>query len=96
MRIAILGDGAMGSLFGGYLSRKNDVTIIGRNKEHAKTFRDGLHIVEADHEETFHPSYSTDISGMKPVDLAILVVPMEHVVIGTTRKLMSRDFHHSN
>jgi 2-dehydropantoate 2-reductase len=74
MRIAILGDGAMGSLFGGYLSKRNDVTIIGRNPEHGETFKKGLTIVEADREETFHPAYTTDSSGMQPVDLVILFV----------------------
>ena len=31
MKIAVLGGGAMGALYGGYLSRKNDVTIVDVN-----------------------------------------------------------------
>lgn len=33
MRIAVLGNGAMATLFGAYLSKTNDVTIIGRDKK---------------------------------------------------------------
>lgn len=31
MKIAVLGGGAMGALYGGYLSQKNDVTIVDVN-----------------------------------------------------------------
>ena len=43
MKIAVLGGGAMGALYGGYLSRKNDVIIVDVNTaliEKVKNFKD--------------------------------------------------------
>ena len=49
MRIAVIGPGAMGMLFGGYLSRGNDVTLIGRDPERMKQIEEnGLVIEETD------------------------------------------------
>ena len=43
MRIAVIGCGAMGALYGGYLSRNNDVTLVERNPDRiAKIRADGL------------------------------------------------------
>ena len=33
MRIAVIGCGAMGALYGGYLSRNNNVTLVERNPD---------------------------------------------------------------
>ena len=45
MKIAVLGGGAMGALYGGYLSRKNDVTIVDVNTALIEKVRaDGLKI----------------------------------------------------
>ncbi|MDE7268908.1 MAG: hypothetical protein K2N81_00360, partial [Acetatifactor sp.] len=42
MDIAVLGAGAMGILFGGYLSERNNVVLVGRNKENMESIkRDG-------------------------------------------------------
>ena len=49
MKIAVIGPGAMGMLFGGYLSRGNDVTLIGRDPERMKQIEEnGLVIEETD------------------------------------------------
>ena len=49
MRIAVLGGGAMGALYGGYLSRKNDVTIVDVNTALIEKVKaDGLKIAEPD------------------------------------------------
>ena len=49
MRIAVIGCGAMGALYGGYLSRNNDVTLVERNPDRiAKIRADGLRIAEPD------------------------------------------------
>ena len=76
MRIAVIGPGAMGLLFGGYLSQKNEVTLIGTNPEKMKTIEEqGLVIRETDGtERTFYPHATADSSSMEPVDLAILQV----------------------
>ena len=45
----VIGCGAMGALYGGYLSRNNDVTLVERNPDRiAKIRADGLRIAEPD------------------------------------------------
>jgi 2-dehydropantoate 2-reductase len=49
MKIAILGSGAMGVLFGGYLSKENDVVLIDKDRTKVdKINRDGIRIEEPD------------------------------------------------
>ena len=76
MKIAVIGCGAMGALYGGYLSRKNDVTLVDRNPERiAKIWREGLIITEPNGtREIVHPGITGDTSGMAPMDLVILFV----------------------
>ena len=76
MKIAVIGCGAMGALYGGYLSRKNDVTLVDRNPERiAKIRQEGLTITEPDGtRETVHPGITGDTSGMEPMELVILFV----------------------
>lgn len=76
MRIAVLGGGAMGALYGGYLSRKNDVTIVDVNPALIeKVRRDGLTIAEPDGSAAvYRPAMTGDTRGMQPVDLVIVFV----------------------
>ena len=76
MRIAVIGCGAMGALYGGYLSRNNDVTLVERNPDRiAKIWADGLRIAEPDGSaKIYRPGVTGDTSGMAPVDLVILFV----------------------
>ncbi len=76
MRIAVLGGGAMGALYGGYLSRKNDVTIVDVNPALIdKVQKDGLVIAEPDGSSAvYHPAITGDTAGMQPVDLMIVFV----------------------
>jgi len=46
MKIAILGDGAMGCLFSAYLSRKNEVILVGHQQEKSDILSKALTIVE--------------------------------------------------
>ncbi|MGN0906687.1 MAG: ketopantoate reductase family protein [Bullifex sp.] len=56
MKIAVLGNGAMGSLFGSYLSPGNDVTLIGVISEQIKDIQEnGTVIREKDGERHFYP-----------------------------------------
>ena len=56
MKIAVLGNGAMGSLFGSYLSLCNDVTLIGVISEQIKDIQEnGTVIREKDGDRHFHP-----------------------------------------
>ena len=76
MKIAVLGCGAMGALYGGYLSRNNDVTLVEKNPDRiAKIRADGLRIAEPDGSAAvYRPGITGDTSGMAPVDLVILFV----------------------
>lgn len=76
MKIAILGGGAMGSVFGGCLSVHNQVTIVEVNQELVSVLRDkGICIVEPDGtREVFSPNVVADTAGMGPADLVIVFV----------------------
>ena len=80
MKIAVLGGGAMGALYGGYLSRKNDVTIVDVNTALIEKVRaDGLKIAEPDGSSAvYHPAITSDTKGMQPVDLVIVFVKAMH------------------
>ena len=76
MKIAVIGPGAMGLLFGGYLSQKHEVTLIGTNAETmASIAENGMIIRETDNsEKVYRPKATSDASSMAPVDLVILFV----------------------
>ena len=49
MKIAVIGPGAMGMLFGSYLSQKHDVTLVGTNPAKMQTITEsGVTIREMD------------------------------------------------
>lgn len=76
MKIAVLGGGAMGALYGGYLSRRNNVTIVDVNAALVeKVAQEGLIISETDGSESvYHPAMASDTTNMSPVDLVIVFV----------------------
>jgi 2-dehydropantoate 2-reductase len=75
MKIAVLGAGAMGSIYGGFLSQKNEVWFIDVWKEHVdKINAEGLRIEEGDHMFVFHPKAVDNAKSVGPVDLVIVFV----------------------
>lgn len=66
----------MGLLFGGYLSKENDVTLIGSNPDNMKLIEEnGITITEADGTSSvFHPHATADASSLAPADLVLLFV----------------------
>lgn len=79
MKIAVLGAGAMGSLFGGYLSQYNEVWLVGVDAEKIdKINHDGITIRERQEERTFHPKAVTNSNGLGKVDLIIVFVKAMH------------------
>lgn len=76
MRIAVLGAGAMGALFGGYLSRDNEVLLVDVNQVLVeKINRDGVRIEEPDGTvQICHPCAMADTASQAPVDLMIVFV----------------------
>lgn len=76
MRIAVIGAGAMGALYGGYLSKKNDVLLVDVNQTQVDTINEkGLAIHEVDGSVTMcRPKATTSTQGMEPADVVILFV----------------------
>jgi 2-dehydropantoate 2-reductase len=80
MRIAILGAGAMGMLFGGRLSEAADVTLIDTDETRVNDIcGKGITIAEKDGSEIkARPRAVTSPAGMEPVDLIIVFVKSMH------------------
>jgi 2-dehydropantoate 2-reductase len=76
MKIAIIGAGAMGSLYGGYLSRAGEeVYLVDIWKEHVDEINSqGLSIQEKDGEIRLHPKAFMNPEDIGTVDLAIVFV----------------------
>ena len=76
MKITVIGPGAMGLLFGGYLSQKHEVTLIGRNPQRMEQLASqGVTIREADGSQAvFHPRACVSASGRGYADLILLLV----------------------
>ncbi len=76
MNIAVLGSGAMGALFGGYLSKENNVWLV--DVDEAKIghiAENGVRIREKSGEETvFRPNAVNDTAGLPRMDLIIVFV----------------------
>lgn len=75
MKIAVIGAGAMGSIYGGRLSQKNDVFLIDKNEKVVDQINEnGLVLVENGEEKLFHPQAMTNSEGLGEMDLVILFV----------------------
>ena len=75
MKIAVIGAGAMGSIYGGHLSLHNEVSIIDTNQAVVdKINEEGLKIEENGTVNVYYPKAYTDTSALEPADLVILFV----------------------
>lgn len=75
MRVAIIGAGAMGSIYGGYLSRKHEVILVGRHRDAADIINgQGLTLRKNGEDAVFHPQAVTETSKLAPADVVILFV----------------------
>lgn len=75
MRIAVIGAGAMGSIYGGHLSRHNDVLLVDTNEKVVEQVaNNGLLIDEDGTTYTYHPGAVSNTKGQEPADLVILFV----------------------
>lgn len=75
MRIAVIGAGAMGSIYGGHLSLHNEVYLVDTNQavvDHLQA--NGLVLQENGADVTYHPQAVTSTEGLEQVDLIILFV----------------------
>lgn len=95
MKIAVIGAGAMGLLFSGYLSAENETYLIGRNENRLKTVQDkGVLITEKDGtSKTFFPKATTDSAEIGTVDYVILLTKSmdSHTALAAHRSLIGKD-----
>ena len=90
MKIVMLGAGAIGSLFGGYLARENDVTLVCR-KDHADAVNaKGLAITGLS-KATSRPKAVHSVAGLESPEILFLTVKAYDTAkaIGDIRKLKS-------
>ena len=75
MRIAVIGAGAMGSIYGGRLSLKNEVFLVDTSKVIVDAVNhDGLILEENGQDNKYSPKALTSTEGLAPADLIILFV----------------------
>lgn len=75
LNITILGAGAMGALFGGYLSTQNHVWLVDVNTERVKSIcENGIKIRECDGDRLFRPQAVTNTADLPEMDLIIVFV----------------------
>lgn len=75
MKIAVIGAGAMGSIYGGHLSLHNDVCFVDTNQKIVEQINQaGLQIDENGTTNLYHPRAMAGTGGEFPADLVILFV----------------------
>ena len=75
MKIAVIGAGAMGSIYGGHLSLKNEVYLVDTNQSVVDEInKSGLTLLENGQDVVYHPTAVTSTVGLEPMDLVILFV----------------------
>jgi 2-dehydropantoate 2-reductase len=73
MRIVVFGAGSMGSLVGGLLTRRHDVTLIGR-QPHVQTIEESGLVISGLVEAVMVPHAREDVSGLPPPDIVLITV----------------------
>ncbi len=75
MKIAVIGAGAMGALFGGYLSRNNETYLIDTNEALVNRINEsGLRIIEEEEDVVVYPKAMTSAENLPQLDLVIIFV----------------------
>ena len=94
MRIAVIGAGAMGSIYGGHLSQNNEVYLIDTNPKVIDTINEkGLKLQEYGTDNIYYPRGVTSSEGLEPVDLVILFVKalFSKAALGGNRGIIGKD-----
>lgn len=94
MKIAVIGAGAMGSIYGGRLSLHHEVYLIDTNQaivDHIN--REGLKVQENGTDVIYHPTAVTSTKGVGPTDLVILFVKalFSHAALDGNRGLIGEN-----
>jgi len=75
MKIAVIGAGAMGSIYGGHLSQHNEVYLLDTNQSVVEIInRDGVILQENGDDVSYHPIAVTSTEEIGKVDLVIIFV----------------------
>lgn len=94
MKIAIIGAGAMGSIYGAYLSRANEVCLLDKNAAVVDAIKEkGLILQEDGKDLVFRPEARLSSAEMAPVDLVILFVKAlySEAALAENRHLIGKD-----
>lgn len=95
MKIAILGAGAMGSLYGGYISRNNkEIYLVDICQQHVDEInKNGLIITEKEESIKVYPKAVSDSRDIGFVDLVIVFVKsyLTEAVLEMNKSLLSKD-----
>lgn len=75
MKIAIIGPGAMGSIYSALLSQKHEVYLIGKNEEQVDSInKNGIKLLNNGEDCIYYPTACTSSTISETVDLVILFV----------------------
>lgn len=75
MKIAVLGSGAIGCLYGAYLSKNNDVHMICRRQKVMDAInKEGLTVFEPDGSKVSYPKVQASLSGECQADVDLILV----------------------
>jgi 2-dehydropantoate 2-reductase len=86
MKIAIIGAGAMGCIYGGHLSLNNEVLLVDTNSEIVnKINNNGLKISENNSENYYYPKACTNTKNEGEMDLLILFVKAMYSEVALTQ-----------
>lgn len=75
MKIAVIGAGAMGSIYGSHLSLNNEVYMVDTSPavvEHIQ--KEGIRLLEGGEEHVYRPNAVVSAEGLEPADIVILFV----------------------
>jgi len=91
-KIFVLGAGAIGSVYGAFLSKQNDVALIG-NKTHVKAVNSKGLTISGDANETFYLMADTEIHEIPEKTLIILTTKAYDLAktVEKTKKLFKKD-----
>ncbi len=94
MRIAVIGAGAMGSIYGGHLALQNEVYLVDTNPKVVETINaQGIRLEENGEDHIYRPRAVTDTSALPQMDLIILFVKalFSRAALNGNRNLIGKD-----
>jgi 2-dehydropantoate 2-reductase len=94
MKIAVIGAGAMGSIYGGHLAQQNEVYLVDTNPDVVRTINEkGVTLEENGEDHAYFPKAVTDTSQLGEMDLVILFVKalFSRSALNGNRSLIGKD-----